>query len=327
MMNTANHISPEDLALIALQLLSEDEMNDALAHLEHCEACRNELAAVQGDLAVFAMTSELHTPPALARERLMKRVSKEKKVVSIERPQQQERPQVQERVPERTLPLDAIPPPPPVTFAPEEPILNSRSRMFASYEAPEEPVRKSGRVLSIAGWTGWAIAAGVAVVAGLQFHQRETLQNSLDSTKARLTASTAATDKAEEVLRTLTSQGDMQVNLHIPPPEGVPPSTLPEAHAAYDQASGALVFVASNLLPVPQGKTYELWVLPADSKAAPIPSGTFRPDERGNATVIMPDIPKGVAAQGFGVTMENAGGSKTPTLPIILSGTQTQQGL
>jgi hypothetical protein len=316
-MNTANHISPEDLTLIALQLLPEEEMNDALTHLEHCEACRNELAALQGDLAVYALTSEMHSPPALARERLMKSVAKEKKVVSIERPQVQE----------RTLPLDTVPPPPPVTLSPEEPVLSSRSRgMFESYEAPEEPVRRSGRVTSIAAWTGWAIAAGIGVVAGLQFHQRQALQNSLNTANTKLTASATATDKAEEVLRTLTSQGALQVMMHIQPPDGVPVTHLPEGRAAYDQASGSLVFVASNLLPVPQGKTYELWVLPADSKAAPIPSGTFRPDDKGNATVMMPEIPKGVVAQGFGVTMENAGGSKTPTLPIILSGTE-QNGI
>jgi hypothetical protein len=34
----------------------------------------------------------------------------------------------------------------------------------------------------------------------------------------------------------------------------------------------------------------------------------------------MPSLPKGIAARGFGVTVENEGGSKTPTLPVILSG-------
>jgi len=315
-MNTAHHISPEDLALIALQLLSEEEMNEALVHLEHCEACRNELAALQGDLAAYAMASEMHSPPALARERLMKRVGKEKKVVPMSAPV--EKPAERER----TLPLDTLQPPPPVTFTTEEPVPASRSHsMFSSYEAPEEPVRKSSKVVSIAAWTGWAVAAGVAVVAGLQFHQRQVLQNSLNAANAKVGISQAATDKAEMVMRTLTNQGAMQVMMHIQPPDGVPVTHLPEGRATYDQANGALVFVASNLLPVPQGRTYELWVLPADGKAAPVPAGTFRPDEKGNASVVMPDIPKGVAAQGFGVTLEVAGGAKSPTLPPVLSGT------
>jgi anti-sigma-K factor RskA len=34
----------------------------------------------------------------------------------------------------------------------------------------------------------------------------------------------------------------------------------------------------------------------------------------------MPELPKGVAAKGFGVTVEDEGGSKTPTAPIVLAG-------
>jgi anti-sigma-K factor RskA len=38
------------------------------------------------------------------------------------------------------------------------------------------------------------------------------------------------------------------------------------------------------------------------------------------ASVLLPNLPKGVSAKAFGVTMENAGGSTTPTLPILLAG-------
>jgi len=34
----------------------------------------------------------------------------------------------------------------------------------------------------------------------------------------------------------------------------------------------------------------------------------------------MPDLPKGVEAKGFGVTIEDEGGSQTPTKPIIMAG-------
>jgi hypothetical protein len=36
--------------------------------------------------------------------------------------------------------------------------------------------------------------------------------------------------------------------------------------------------------------------------------------------MILADAPAGLAVQGFGVTIENAGGSEKPTLPIVLSG-------
>ncbi len=291
-MNPANHISPEDLPLIALQLLPEQEMADALVHLEHCEVCREEIALYQGDLAAYAMTSEMHSPPAQARERLMRRVAKEKKVVPIERPQ-------------------------PVSVAGEEPVLAPRRGMFET-ETYEEPRRSRGA--GFVTWSGWAIAAGVAVVAGLQFHQRQILQSDINDMSAKLTQSANEAAKAQDVLKTLTDQGALQVTMRIPVPEGVPASHLPEGHTAYIADKGSLVFVASNLLQLQPYKTYELWVLPAEKGRDPIPAGTFKPDEKGNASVVMPDLPKGVAAAGFGVTIEDDGGSKQPTMPIVLVG-------
>jgi anti-sigma-K factor RskA len=69
----------------------------------------------------------------------------------------------------------------------------------------------------------------------------------------------------------------------------------------------------------PPGKTYELWVLPATG-GSPVPAGTFTPDLQGNAAVVFPEIPANVQASGFGVTVEEEGGSKTPTQPIFMSG-------
>jgi anti-sigma-K factor RskA len=82
---------------------------------------------------------------------------------------------------------------------------------------------------------------------------------------------------------------------------------------------------ASNLDPLPSNKTYELWVIPM--KGAPMPAGMFRPDAAGNASVVMPDMPKGIEAKAFGVTVENAGGSITPTMPIVLAGAAPSAGL
>jgi anti-sigma-K factor RskA len=78
--------------------------------------------------------------------------------------------------------------------------------------------------------------------------------------------------------------------------------------------------VADNLEPLQPAKVYELWLIPANGQD-PIPAGTFHPDQRGSASVILPPLPKGVEAQAFGVTVEDEGGSLKPTLPIILAGT------
>lgn len=93
----------------------------------------------------------------------------------------------------------------------------------------------------------------------------------------------------------------------------------PEGHVLYSAINGRLVFTATNLPGPPPGKTYELWVLPAGG-GTPIPAGIFTPDLQGSAAVVFPDIPSNVQASGFGVTVEDEGGSKTPTMPIYMSG-------
>jgi len=289
-MNTANHISPEDMALFALQFLPEDELKAAIEHMEHCEVCRNEVGQMQGDLVAYAMTAELHSPPAQARENLLRRVAKERKLVPIDRNQAQ-----------------------------PEPVLASRNSQLFQMDSQEEiaPRRSSGLMT----WAGWAVAAGVAVVAALQFHQRQLLQGTLNETSAKLSQATTDSAKAQLALDALTDTGAFQVVLHQPVPDGTPtPAPRPEAHAAYDADKGALVFVASNLDPLQAYKTYELWVLPVEKGRDPIPAGTFKPDANGNASVVMPDLPKGVLAKGFGVTIEDDGGSRSPTMPIVLSG-------
>ena len=94
---------------------------------------------------------------------------------------------------------------------------------------------------------------------------------------------------------------------------------MPTARAVYLASRGGLILEASNMGPLPADKTYELWVIPSNG-APSIPAGTFRPDASGNASLVLPDLPVGVQAKAFGVTIERAEGSPTPTLPIIMAG-------
>jgi anti-sigma-K factor RskA len=285
-MNPANHIHEEDLALFALQILPEDEIKAVVSHLEHCESCRTQVGMMQGDLVSYAMTAEMHTPPAAVRERMLRRISKEKKFVA----------------------------PPAGT----EQVLASRQNSQIFDTSDEEIVVE--RRMGVAGWAGWAIAAGIAVAVGLQFHQHQTMQGQIADLQNKL-AQSAASSKAQLAMAALTADGAFAVSLHQPVPAGTTPvPKKPEAHVAYDADKGALVFVATNLDPLPPYKTYELWLLPMDKDAPPVPAGLFKPDANSNASVVMPDIPKGLSAKGFGVTVEDDAGSKQPTSAIVLAG-------
>ncbi len=118
-------------------------------------------------------------------------------------------------------------------------------------------------------------------------------------------------------MEAMTDPAAMRVTLTMAPATPAPP--VPQGRVTYVAERGTLIFLASNMEPLQPYKTYELWLIPADGHD-PIPAGTFHPDERGNASVIMPPLPKGIEAKAFGVTVEDEGGSQTPTMPIIMAG-------
>ncbi len=283
-----HHPAPEDLVLFAMELLTPDESAAIAQHLEACLECRAELARIHSDLALTAATIELQAPPESARQRLTQQVAREKKIVSMPNAKPQ---------------AEAEPHPPIASFG--------RSASILAIE--DRPAKRSvGR--TILGVAGWAVAAGLAIAAGLQYKDRQSLRDSLASQSALVQRLTADADNAHQLMDALTDPRAVRVTLTTRPQ----PKAAPTGGVTYNGDKGTLIFLATNLDPLQTYKTYELWVIPAEG--APIPAGTFHPDDQGNASVIMPDLPKGVTAKSFGVTIEPDGGSQTPTAPIIMSG-------
>jgi len=130
-------------------------------------------------------------------------------------------------------------------------------------------------------------------------------------------ANRGAIDSAQlaQLMDLLTSPQAKKVALHQAPLAAPPP----EGRVVYAADTGKLLLTASNLHPLPDGKVYELWILMPGGKM-PLPAGTFAPDSAGYATMIHTGAQAGLTVQGFAITVENAGGSQTPTMPIVLSG-------
>jgi len=271
-MTDARHISQDDLALYALQALSPGATAMVREHLSECDACRNDLAALHGDLAMVALSVDQHPLPAGARERFVQKIAGEARVNA------------------------------PVA-KPAEPVVIDR--------APRR---------SRAGWAGWLAAAAAAIFAVALGFQVNHLRQVVDERDNRIAVLEAGRSRAEQVAEVLTAPTAERVLLTAPK---TPPA--PAGRVVYLPSHGGLILEASNLAPVPDGKTYELWVIPANG-SAPIPAGLFRPDAAGNGSVVLPQIPTGVAAKAFGVTLENAEGSKTPTAPILLAGAVAASG-
>jgi len=91
----------------------------------------------------------------------------------------------------------------------------------------------------------------------------------------------------------------------------------PQIKTVYSKQQGALLLMASNLTPLPQDKIYQVWLLPA-SGGAPMSAGWFKPDSKGNGMMFHKMASADIPAKGFAVTIEPAGGSQTPTMPIVM---------
>ena len=89
----------------------------------------------------------------------------------------------------------------------------------------------------------------------------------------------------------------------------------PQMHMVYSKEKGSLFLMASNTPLLPDDKIYELWLLPSDG-SAPMPAGWFKPDAKGNGMISHTLAVAGIDAKGFAVTVEPAGGSQSPTMPI-----------
>lgn len=69
------HIPLEELALHALQALSERESAEVRAHVAVCSSCRDQLAEFSGDVALVGLSVPQHPVPAGARQRFLNRIA------------------------------------------------------------------------------------------------------------------------------------------------------------------------------------------------------------------------------------------------------------
>lgn len=158
----------------------------------------------------------------------------------------------------------------------------------------------------------FAALALLLVAVGL-WHNNGRLKNQIAELTGRNQDQTTQLDQLHEELAMLTSPDAVHVSLN---PQKA--ARQPSGTAIYNPARKRMMFMASNLAPVPEGKAYELWVIPA--KGAPVAAGVFKPDEHGNAMMMDHPMPENVIAKAFAITIENESGSDKPTSPIVLMG-------
>ena len=189
------------------------------------------------------------------------------------------------------------------TAGPKPPQRSRQRLLNAIAKEPRVPATASGAASRFNWWAalGWAAAVAMLMVVVQLRRENYFLRESVTNLGALTSQQTLELANAQRVVDTLTAPEAQTVMLAAsknPPPQG---------KAFYLKNRSGLVFVANNLPALPADKIYELWLIPPTG--APIAAGLFKPDAKGNATVVNPPgLPPGVEAKTFAVTLEPASG-------------------
>ena len=197
------------------------------------------------------------------------------------------------------------------TSGPRPPARSRDRLMSAIAKEPRLPVPAKAQTRAPAmqrafSWWGtlrWAAAAALVLVAIGLMRKNSSLERDLSSLKAQFGDQESKLQQANDILTTLIDPEAKKFELVS---AGSKP--LPRGKAIYQRRNRGLIFLASNLPPLPREKIYELWLFPANG-GAPIAAGLFRPDANGSATLVNPPLPEGVEAKNFAVTLEPESGS------------------
>ncbi len=194
------------------------------------------------------------------------------------------------------------------------PAAPARSReRFTKAVAGERHPRTVRRRRSFFEFVPLLAAAAVVLICILLWRENVQLRRRLDHAEARMLDDSAVA-KAREIVAMFNSPNVARYSL-----TAMNSTPKPHAKCMYEMKSGHLLLLASNLAPLPAGKTYQLWIIPMTGDK-PVPAGMFKPNASGDAMLMDPTIPAGVEAKNFAVTIEAEGGSATPTMPIQMMG-------
>jgi anti-sigma-K factor RskA len=156
-----------------------------------------------------------------------------------------------------------------------------------------------------------AVALVLAIFSMLLLKENLRIRDRLTQLAADLREAQLKSAHAQEVLDMLNDSKAVRMTLVEKT------RRWPQVKTIYVPAKGHVLVLANDLDPIPEGKVYQLWLIPV--KGDPMPAGTFWPDSAGCSTMMHALIIEGVEAKSFAVTVEPAGGSATPTPPIMLA--------
>ena len=163
-------------------------------------------------------------------------------------------------------------------------------------------------------YTGWIAAAVLVVGFGLQFYKlnqtNETLNN-VSTEKNLLQESIVDLElkkkESEEVLAILRDTSNISITLAG---QQVAPEAFAKAY--YNKTTKTVYIDASGLPEPPKGMVYQVWSLQLEPVLTPTSIGLL--DSYATSSTKVIKVENAESPQAFGITLEPAGGSASPTL-------------
>jgi len=191
----------------------------------------------------------------------------------------------------------------------------------APSSAPSPKLRR--RILASVGmeprrfsWTPlWALATALSLFGAIYFSGRER-EMAVVATRLReqLGQRNIELSRLNEALAVLNGPETTMTSFGSDKP------APPKGRIFTNPAVGVLL-IASNLPPAPQGKRYEMWVLPKNGK--PVPAGLFQSASDGTALHVQRGAVNVAGTKAVAVTLEDEAGVLEPTTtPVIVAGLQ-----
>lgn len=163
-------------------------------------------------------------------------------------------------------------------------------------------------------YVGWAAAIILLIGVGYQYTQHQQAQNQIvtvETEKAKLNEEMknlqVKNQQTETVLAVVRDENNTVIPL-------AGQTVAPEAKAKiyWNKQTQAVYVDASGLPEPPAGKVYQVWALQLSPSLVPTSIGLL--DNFKSNTARLFAVESTTGAQGFGITLEPAGGSTTPTM-------------
>ena len=172
--------------------------------------------------------------------------------------------------------------------------------------------KPKSKLIQLMPYVGWAAAILCLVFFGLELQETQSLKNTLDqeiteknSLEDQLRTKEYSLAYKESLLEIITSENTRTVQL-------AGQEISPESNVrAYWNADDAKIIIDAETLPeAPEGMVYQLWSLKLNP-LTPTSLGLLEDYTAENNLFVFDNTE---LSEGFGITLEPAGGSKTPTL-------------